>query len=809
MKASGFSRTAQRGTARLATLMLAVGLLGAHSRAQAQCADLSGTLSWADTGVAGEGAGEVFSGDATLTPDGSGSYQWSWIRGWMGTLNATNSTFSLSGQTTNYSAQWTGTIAPPLTSPGPYTLTGTWIQTGANGDVANGTINAIGGGSCMGNHLVFLVQPPNGVVATPLKPAVTVQVQDSSNNPVTSNTDTIALSLTKNPGGAALTGASAAASGGTASFPSLSLNHPGQGYVLTATDSSNSAVTPSSSVAFNVSGCVDSAGNPQQLCLRKTGDASSFAYSISLQNGTAQTLAVTTTDTITPQFNVLPPESPFGTPADSTLSWPDAADTVDTTPGVVTWQSSLAAGAAPSMISYALTPANVTAANGDTIDIGSWPELNPGKSNTTGWLSTSKVTPTIARSGVDLVYSDQPEFLDGATQDVLGEPMGANVEGVLYQQVKDGSGNRLTTTGDFRLYLNHENRTNSPKNIYYMITNPDPHAAVSITVGSFGVGQIPGNPVASGKAALLHYYGPATAASFEISASEGCAGSAASATIAGNTTCAFLVGTLQGGKHDVITLIGDLTAGGAVQIGVVAVNAENAAAFAKNPATYHFEGGKSPYVRTYAAHNAQLHNGTEDGHVHGTFGYDEVDVILNYDVGAGKRYGWRMGDHLAGKFPGLSQSAFDLEYGASLDSTADHPVYLIGNYGVQYVVTVNLTDAKSGMATQILLNPRAAGDQGKYKNGFAGVVKTSGPPAGQIVVPATIDAIKSKTIAAGIGYVTGSGTYTLHFIPPAGDALPVAIVLAPAYVENTAVATANGVPSSQDTVILPLPDPNQ
>jgi hypothetical protein len=45
-------------------------------------------------------------------------------------------------------------------------------------------------------------------------------------------------------------------------------------------------------------------------------------------------------------------------------------------------------------------------------------------------------------------------------------------------------------------------------------------------------------------------------------------------------------------------------------------------------------------------------------------------------------------------------------------------------------------------------------------------------------------------------------------IPPAGDATPVAVVLAPAYVKNTVTVTSSGGSSVPAVKIVQLPDPN-
>jgi hypothetical protein len=110
-----------------------------------------------------------------------------------------------------------------------------------------------------GTHLAFVAQPADALVNSPITsqaynpsgPPVEVDVLNSCNQPVTS-TDTVSLNLNApDPGaGATLSGGTAQTSGGKATFPSLKVNAPDNGYTLTATDSGGSQSTTSSS--FNV-----------------------------------------------------------------------------------------------------------------------------------------------------------------------------------------------------------------------------------------------------------------------------------------------------------------------------------------------------------------------------------------------------------------------------------------------------------------------------------------------------------------------------------------------------------------------------
>jgi len=98
--------------------------------------------------------------------------------------------------------------------------------------------------------LAFGQQPSNAVVSTTLSPAVTVLVQDSQGNTVTSSTATVTLAIGTNPGGGTLAGTtSQAAVAGVATFSTLSINAAGTGYTLTA---ASAGLTSATSAAFNI-----------------------------------------------------------------------------------------------------------------------------------------------------------------------------------------------------------------------------------------------------------------------------------------------------------------------------------------------------------------------------------------------------------------------------------------------------------------------------------------------------------------------------------------------------------------------------
>ncbi len=83
-------------------------------------------------------------------------------------------------------------------------------------------------------QLAFVGQPANTFAATPVKPGVTVQVEDAFGNHVAAGVK-VTLGLANNPGNAVLAGISAlTASTGLATFTGVLLNKPGQGDTLIA-----------------------------------------------------------------------------------------------------------------------------------------------------------------------------------------------------------------------------------------------------------------------------------------------------------------------------------------------------------------------------------------------------------------------------------------------------------------------------------------------------------------------------------------------------------------------------------------------
>jgi hypothetical protein len=127
----------------------------------------------------------------------------------------------------------------------------TFSSTKAEGKTVSGTLQ-VGSGSVVaitsGNpavtvdaaaadHLTFTGQPSSTPATQAMSPAVVVEIHDQFENLVNSS-DVVTLSFGTDPsgGGANLGGNTASASGGVATFGSLTVDTPDSGYTLVASD---------------------------------------------------------------------------------------------------------------------------------------------------------------------------------------------------------------------------------------------------------------------------------------------------------------------------------------------------------------------------------------------------------------------------------------------------------------------------------------------------------------------------------------------------------------------------------------------
>src|SRR5207247_1782531 len=119
---------------------------------------------------------------------------------------------------------------------------------GAYGGATTNTFNIT---AAAADQLAFGVQPTTTVAGVAISPAVTVRVLDQFGNLVTGDTSNVTVAIGTNAGGGTLSGpTTVAASGGVATFSTLSLNKTGLGYTLSATDGALGAGT---SAFFNIS----------------------------------------------------------------------------------------------------------------------------------------------------------------------------------------------------------------------------------------------------------------------------------------------------------------------------------------------------------------------------------------------------------------------------------------------------------------------------------------------------------------------------------------------------------------------------
>ena len=98
--------------------------------------------------------------------------------------------------------------------------------------------------------LAFGTQPSNTLAGATITPAVTVRIEDANGTLVATDTRSVTVAIGANPGGGTLGGTKTVnAVGGIATFPTLSINNPGNGYTLTA---SATGLAGATSNAFNI-----------------------------------------------------------------------------------------------------------------------------------------------------------------------------------------------------------------------------------------------------------------------------------------------------------------------------------------------------------------------------------------------------------------------------------------------------------------------------------------------------------------------------------------------------------------------------
>jgi hypothetical protein len=119
-----------------------------------------------------------------------------------------------------------------------------------DGTLAGATSTAFTVNPAAAHHLAFGPVPANVAAGQPLNPPVQVSVLDQFGNVVTTDASSVAVAIATNPAGGTLSGTTTVgASSGVATFSTLSVDKPGMGYTLRATDGTLAAAL---SASFNI-----------------------------------------------------------------------------------------------------------------------------------------------------------------------------------------------------------------------------------------------------------------------------------------------------------------------------------------------------------------------------------------------------------------------------------------------------------------------------------------------------------------------------------------------------------------------------
>ncbi|MFI5379194.1 MAG: choice-of-anchor tandem repeat GloVer-containing protein [Tepidisphaerales bacterium] len=230
---------------------------------QVQLVSISGPT----IGVTGSGQA-IASGDTTLSlADGTNF-------GDVAIGASATSTFNISNLVTAGTLSLTGTSPVSISGPGAdqFTITQPTLTSQAGSfsvkytpaidEIATATItiasndpnhpsftfNVGGETPTAATHLVFTQQPSNVPVGQAIAPAITVTLEDSSNNPVTGSNTSVTLAIASGPNNAVLSGTTTISlQNGVATFSDLSIGSAGI-YTLVATGASLTGITSSSFV---------------------------------------------------------------------------------------------------------------------------------------------------------------------------------------------------------------------------------------------------------------------------------------------------------------------------------------------------------------------------------------------------------------------------------------------------------------------------------------------------------------------------------------------------------------------------------
>ncbi len=276
---------------------------------------------------------------------------------------------------------------------GTYLVQLTVTSNGLTSAPSSVTITSTTGAS---SKLVFTAEPSNVAAGNSIAPAVTVSVEDSSGNVVTTANNTITLAIGTNPSTGTLAGTIAVgAVNGVATFSNLSINKVGTGYTLTA---SATGLLTAASTPFNVT----------------AGTASKLVFSVPPSNvaaGASITPAVTVTI-----------EDASGNPVTSATNTVTIA--IGTNPASGTLGGTLAIAAVNGVATFSNLNIN---------NAGTGYSLTASATGLSGATSTAfNVT---AGTASKLVFSVQPS----------NAAAGASITPAVTVTIEDASGNTVTT----------------------------------------------------------------------------------------------------------------------------------------------------------------------------------------------------------------------------------------------------------------------------------------------------------------------------------------------------------------------------
>jgi hypothetical protein len=178
-----------------------------------------------------------------------------------------------------------------------YTLTAT------DGSLTPATSSAFSIIPAVASQLAFAVQPSNALSNTTFSPAVTVQVEDSLGNVATTDTSSVTVAIGTDPASGTLGGTTTvAAVSGTATFSTLALSKPGQGYTLTAADNTLTGTTSSPFNILTHAPVLNGANNFSTIAMNQTSNDGDLASALvaghisEVDSGVPQGIAITGLD---------------------------------------------------------------------------------------------------------------------------------------------------------------------------------------------------------------------------------------------------------------------------------------------------------------------------------------------------------------------------------------------------------------------------------------------------------------------------------------------------------------------------------